>query len=314
MSLLTVKRSQHEFGFSDDSFRSTAPDVLIHLHIPKTGGTSLNSIVQHGFRTDEVLGITVFGYPGTEQRDALGLIRYEYFQQQIASHNADDLRRIRYITGHLPFGLHRLFNRPAKYFSVIRQPVDRVMSDFFFGIESNEPYQINGRTIALEEFVESDDVRSRNYQVRVLSGCPELVSRSVPVQRLHLEQAKHNIEDYFLAVAPLERMTELALLIRQTYNWPMRRLLTEYKLKSSGKPRVSEVSSRLIKTIEQCNTYDAELYEWVQKQFARRCQFFEPQLSRNLRRYNIISGMLNDAGQILPWQLRKRLAQVFFYA
>jgi hypothetical protein len=57
-----------------------------------------------------------------------------------------------------------------------------------------------------------------------------------------------------------------------------------------------------------------ELYEWVRKRFAIQCQLFEPQLTRDQRVFSIISGALNDAGQILPWQIRKRLAQMLFYA
>ena len=293
---------------------TSAPDILIHLHIPKTGGTSLNSTVQHGFRTDEVLEVNVFGIPETEQRDGLGLIRNDYFQRQIGSYAGEDLKGIRYITGHLPFGLHRLLKRQAKYFSVIRHPVDRVVSDFFFGIQSNEPYHINGKPMEFDEFVESEDVRSCDYQARVFSGCPDLGTKGVSVERRHLDQAKRNIEDDFLAVAPLERMTELALLIRHIYRWPMRRLLTEYKLKTRSRPRVTEISSRLIKTIEVRNAFDLELYDWVQSRFATQCGLFEPQLSRDLRIYSIVAGVLNEAGQVLPWQVRKRLAQVLFYA
>jgi Sulfotransferase family len=312
--LQSTVRSNEELTLSQSGPPSNVPDVLIHLHIPKTGGTSLNSIVQHGFRTDEVLGITVFGGPETEQRDGLGLVRDEYFRQQLRSYTPNELQRIRYITGHLPFGLHRALNRPAKYFTVIRHPVDRVISDFFFDLESDEPIRANGKSMTFEEFASSDDVRSRNYQVRVLSGSPELNANGFPVERRHLEAAKSNIDDCFLAVAPLQRMTELALLIRRIYRWPMRRLMTEYKLKTRNRPRTHEISAQMVKIIETCNAYDIELYEWVQKRFAMQCQSFEPQLSRDLRFFKIVSGLLNDAGQVLPWQLRKRLAQVLFYA
>jgi hypothetical protein len=106
----------------------------------------------------------------------------------------------------------------------------------------------------------------------------------------------------------------VALLVRRIYGWPMRRLLTEYKAKTRRKPRVNDIQPRLAKVIEERNTYDLELYEWVGKRFAMQCQLFEPQLSRDRRLLNIIGGVLNDAGQILPWQIRKRLAQMLFYA
>jgi len=299
----------------------TPPEILIHLHIPKTGGTSLNSMVQHAFANTEISD-TMF--IGSEHYNGLGLAPYELCRQRFASYAADDLQRIRYVTGHLPMGLHRAFDRTAKYFTVIRHPVDRVISDFFFRIQDNEPYVKDGELLRFEEYVESRyDVYLRDYQVRVISGCPELegtrpqLGMQTPgpaVERRHLEEAKRNIERHFLAVAPLEKMTELALLIRRIYGWPMRRLLTEYKARTKQRPRMNEVSPRVIAMIEDCNSHDLELYEWVGKRFAAQSRLFEPELSKDVQVFNILSPLLNCAGKVLPWSARKRLARLLFYA
>ena len=295
--------------------RSTTPDILIHLHIPKTGGTSLNSIVQHGFRNDEVFGIEVFDDMGPKFRDGLGLARYNYCLQLRAAYQPEDWRRIRYVTGHLPFGLHRAFAGHVKYFTIIRHPFDRIISEFFYRIQENNPTRSNGRTLSFEEYVESHhDVHLSNYQVRVVAGSPELDDKAVPVERHHLEQAKRNVREHFLAAAPLESMAELALIIRRTYGWPMRRLLTEYKNKTRRRLHMSNVSPHVNKIVEEWNTFDVELYEWVRKLFAMQCQLFEPQISRDRRVLSVVSTALNDAGRILPWQVRKRLAQMLFYA
>jgi len=292
-----------------------APDVLIHLHIPKTGGTSLNSLVQHGFRNNEVFGVEVFDDMAIDVRDKLGLARYNYCLQLQAGYRPEDWRRIRYATGHVPFGLHRAFAGNVKYFTVIRDPFDRVVSEFFFRIQENNPTRNADRTLSFEEYVENQhDVHLSNYQVRTLAGSPGLDDKEAPVENHHLEQAKRNISQYFLAAAPLEDMTHLALIIRKIYGWPMRRLLTEYKNRTRRRLRMNDVSPRASNMIEEWNAFDLELYEWAQKRFTMQCQAFEPQLSRDRRILNLVSGALNDAGQILPWQLRKRLAQMFFYA
>src|SRR5262249_13865426 len=292
-----------------------APDILIHLHIPKTGGTSLNSIVQHGFRNDEVFGVEVFDNMGPELRDGLGLARFDYCLQLGAAYRPEDWHRIRYVTGHVPFGLHRAFGGQVKYFTVLRDPFDRIISEFFHRIQENNPIRDDGRTLTFEEYVESHhDIQLSNYQLRVLAGSPTLDNKEVPVERHHLEQAKRNISEYFLVAAPLERMAESALIIRSTYDWPMRRLLTEYKNKTRRRLRVTDVSPRVRKIVEECNALELELCEWVRKRFAMQCQLFEPQLSRDRRVLSVVSTALNDAGRVLPWQVRKRLAQIFFYA
>jgi Sulfotransferase family len=301
--------------------RPAAPDVLIHLHIPKTGGTSLNSMVQHGFPNEEVLGVSI---DDEDFVSGLGLARYEYCQRRLACYTSGYLGPVRYATGHLPIGLHRAFDRPAKYFTVIRRPVERVISDFFFRIQEKAPYRKDDRLLTFEEYVESrSDVFLCDYQVRVVSGCPELDAQrpaqgmqtvGAPVQRRHLEEAKRNIEEYFLAAAPLERMIDLALMVRSVYGWPMRRLLTEYKARTRHRPRRDNVSPRLIKIIEECNSHDAELYEWVRNRFESQCRLFEPELSKDKRIFGVVSRTLNASGRVLPWHVRKRLAQLLFYA
>jgi hypothetical protein len=316
MTLQLDQSSQegHKLAGLGDSL-PTAPDVLIHLHIPKTGGTSLNSIVQHGFRNDEVFGVEVFDDMGPDVRDGLGLARYKYCLQLQAAYPGEDWQHIRYATGHVPFGLHQAFSGEVKYFTVIRDPLDRIISEFFFRIQENNPTHDKGRTLTFEEYVETQhDVHLSNYQVRVLAGASALDDKEVAVESNHLEQAKRNIKEYFLAAAPLERMAELALIIRRTYGWPMRRLLTEYKNRTHRRLSVNDISPRVLKIIEECNSFDLELCEWVRKRFASQCHLFEPQLSRDRRVLNVVSSALNDAGRILPWQIRKRLAQMFFYA
>jgi hypothetical protein len=291
------------------------------MHIPKTGGTSLNSLVQHGLPSDEVVDTTVIG---SDLRNGLGLATYDSCQQLLASYAPEHLRCVRYVSGHLPMGLHRAFDRPSKYFTIIRHPIDRAISSFFFLIQQNKPYLKDGRVLTLEEYAATRcDVRLCNYQVRVVSGCSELVGERIgqgmqtpggSVERRHLEEAKRNIEKYFLAAAPLENMTELALLLRRIYGWPMRRLLTEYKNRTRQRPRVHQVSPQVIRIMEECNSYDLELYEWVRKRFAAQLQQFEPELSKDLRAFAMVSRALNAAGKVLPWSVRKRLAQMLFYA
>jgi Sulfotransferase family len=300
--------------------RLSAPDVLIHLHIPKTGGTSLNSMIQHGFRDDEISD-TMFN--GTKL-NGLGLAPYELCKKRFSSYAPDQFDRIRYVTGHLPMGLHRALPRPAKYFTIIRHPVDRVISDFFFRIQENEPYLKDGKVLTLDEYVEGrSDVYLCDYQVRVISGSAELEAERGPigtqtpgrlVELRHLEEAKRNVEEHFLTIAPLENMTELALLIRNIYGWPMRRLLTENKNRTKKRLLVREVLGRTLKIIEECNSNDLELYEWVSKRFASQRQSFEPSLSRDEQVFKVISRALSGAGRLIPWSVRKRMAQLLFYA
>jgi hypothetical protein len=298
--------------------RPSPPDVLIHLHIAKTGGTSLSSMIKHGFRSAEIFesGAQGLGTPG-----AMRQAPRELCERQLI---AFGLGGIRYISGHVPIGVHRVFERPTKYIATVRHPVERIISYFFFQAEDNRRYLKDGRPLNFEQYVEGRlDVQLHDYQVRVLCGLPELDaeipgrdqhSPQVKVGRYHLEQAKRNIEQLFLATAPIEQLTELGLLVRRIYGWPMRRLQTEYKNPTRTRPRSNRVSAHLIRTIEECNSYDLELYEWVRGRFAEQRKLFEPELSRDHRVYSLINGVLTTVGAILPWNVRKRLAETLLYA
>ena len=301
--------------------RLVAPDILIHLHIPKTGGMSLSSMIKHAFRNDEIFDSTA---RGDEIYTGLGVATDECCHKRLSGLSPNARCRLRYVAGHVPMGIHRELDRPAKYFTVIRNPIDRVVSYFFFLIQMDQPLLKEGRPITFEEFVESDDdIHLHDYQTRIVSGCRELDAPPperpglVPgthVERRHLNDAKRNIERHFLAVAPLEHITELALLMRIIYGWPMRRLQTEYKNRTKQRPHLREIAPRLIKIIEKKNSYDMELYELARKQFAELRKQFEPELTRDRRIFGLVNHALNVAGELLPRGLRKRLAELFFYA
>lgn len=268
-------------------------------------------MIKHAFPKDQIFeSINNEG----EVYDGLSLVTMECLKQRIP-------KGIRYLSGHLPFGVHTLLEGTAKYITVVRHPVARVSSIFHFTSQFESRYARNGRPISFEEFVEGDDINLDNYQVRVLSGAPELnapapklpsdeVIPAVKVEERHLEQAKRNIEQHFCA-APLDRLTDLGLMLRMVYGWPMWRLFNERKNRTIFKPYIPP---DLVQTIWDRNLHDVGLYSWVGERFARLRDEFEPELSRDWRLYNAVNGALTAAGRILPVGLRKRAAEMLFYA
>jgi hypothetical protein len=298
--------------------RPAAPDLLIHLHIAKTGGTTLSSMVKHAFAPHEIFETMSKDH---QVYGGLDLLTYASCEHMLRE---SDIDNIRYFTGHVPIGVDRIFGRPTKYIAVVRHPVERLLSYFYFRIQGGDPYLKDGKPITVEDYVESGgDIIFDNYQVRMISGSADLdapagargaLVAGAPVEARHLELAKRNVEDNFLSIAPLEQITELALLLRRVYGWPLRRLQTEYKNPTKERPRASNISPRLLRIIEQRNAHDIALYDWVCRRFAVQRALYEPQLSRDRRLFGLVNRALNTAGEILPWTLRKRLAQLLFYA
>lgn len=291
---------------------STLPRVLIHLHIRKTGGTSLNSTIKHAFRPDEIFELYADGDCEHTGLDTASLPGISTLLTKFG------LDRLRYISGHVPFGVHRLFGSDAKYLTLIREPIDRVISTFFW-FRDGRPFCRGGKPLTFEEYLETGDIYLNNYQVRVLSGEPEFndVTRpsgvreltfGAPVEKRHLEQAKRNIEEHFLVAAPLEQLVGTALLLRRMYDWPMRRLHNERKNHNQHRPKPHEVSSKLAAIIERNNAYDLELYRWIKDRFAAQRTFFEPQLSNDLIRFRRRNAIITGFGKYLPNKVRKHVA------
>jgi len=99
----------------DDTLEPTKARTVIFVHIPKTSGTTFNSILsyQYGYRrTVSVhLGKVLEGYRSIEQ---------EMLETERG--------RIRLVRGHIPFGWHGLFDQPVTYITFRRDPIKRVIS------------------------------------------------------------------------------------------------------------------------------------------------------------------------------------------
>jgi len=280
-------------------------------------------MVKHGFRREEIFESIS---EGGEVYGGLSLVSLECCRDRLFTRGPEGLKRIRYFSGHLPLGVDALFDRPAKYITVLRHPVERVISLFYFNSQYDNRYARDGRAITFEEYVESRrDINLHDYQVRILSGAPELdaPAPALPsdevlprraVEKRHLEQAKRNIEERFLAAAPVDQLMDLALMLRIIYGWPMRRLFNEYKNRTKLRPRRKEISPRLLRIIEESNSQDMELFDWAAERFVRQCRSFEPRLTADRQLFGVINRALTVTGQILPPGPRKRMAELLFYA
>ncbi len=87
--------------------------TLIFLHIPKCGGATLQSIIRRHLSKAETF-ITV---PPWEKSKALLLGLTEYQRNSI-----------KFLTGHFSYGIHEAIPSPATYITMLRNPVDRIIS------------------------------------------------------------------------------------------------------------------------------------------------------------------------------------------
>jgi Sulfotransferase family len=287
----------------------TPPPVLIFFHIPKTGGKTMKFIVQRNFSNqyfDCELDVPDTALWARSTARIAGKFHDVPIERQ---------RAVRCIVGeHMTLDVAGIFDRPSKFFTVLREPVDRIISSFYSGRTHAElPSQRFIKDMTLEEYLDSGmGLDHDNHQVRMLSGCPELdspwgpggrpVSRR-PVKRSHLELAKRNIEERFIVAAPLEKFTHLIWFLKRLYGWPTYMALFGRQNETPDRPTLEHVSETTRNRLKTLNRYDIELYEWVKDRFMNQIEPSEPNFSREVRLFELLNCSFRCVRRFTPYPI-----------
>ena len=304
----------------------TPPEILIFLRLPKTGGNTMDQVLANclpgqWFYPHELV------VPSALLIRPTGGIAEKYRQLTV-----EQQQSIRCVIGtHVAMDVDSIFERPTKFFTIVRHPVDRVISSFYHN--RTESHLISYpfiKDLSLEQYLDSGiGLDADNHQVRVLSGRPELDSpwdlqgrriSPAPVERLHLEMAKHNIEQRFIAAATLEQFTAMIWFLKRLYNWPLRRVLFRRRNENAGRktttdhgrPPLEQVSAATRQRLTEMNAYDVELYEWVRERFTQQIRPLEPSFSRELRRFEMVNVAAQKLHGTAPDPVRKLATRLLY--
>jgi Sulfotransferase family len=294
------------------------PQVLIFFHIPKTGGQTMQAIFEHCFPDQHFNG--KLANSGT----ALLVGSTARIAKKFCQLPSERQRAVRCMIGaHCAMDVDTIFDRPSKFFTIVRHPVDRAISHFFFIRNLNNlPCYPFIKDMTLEQYLDSGiGLDHDNQQVRMLSGCPELDApwdldgrkiSTPPVERRHLEMAKRNIEERFIAAAPLEEFAALVWFLKLLYGWPFHRILFRIHNENPNRPKLAAVSEATQKRLEEGNQYDIELYEWVKARFAKQIQSMEPHFSRDVRRFDMLNRGVQRISRLSPQPIRGLAKRLLF--
>ncbi|HEX2189872.1 MAG TPA: polyhydroxyalkanoic acid system family protein [Longimicrobiaceae bacterium] len=230
----------------------TTPAVL-YLHIPKAAGHTL---------TDYIRRQCAVG----EQREGGGTfdagiltLQYGFFKDadlKVPAYARPFLRRpdLRAVTGHFTYGLHEHVTRPWTYVTVLRDPVDRVLSLYYF-VKLQE-------RMSLEEFAADPPFREiDNDQVRRIAGVDPALGACT---RADLEKAKDNLRRHFAVMGTVERFEETLVLLNRRLGWDRQVPSVARNVNPDRKSSASLPESTL-DAIRGWNELDVELYRFVQE-------------------------------------------------
>lgn len=263
--------------------RGAATDeALIFLHVPRTSGSTLNSILTRQYRRSEVHIEELFNPPDVERFAALP-----------AEHRA----RIRLLKGHMAFGLHRYLPRPARYFTMVRDPIDRVVSYYYY-IRRRPAARLHPAVmendIDLATFVDSGMARDHtdNSFVRFISGEPFVEFGSVDSQLL--EQAKANLEDHFVLTGSVEHFAETVLMLKKAMGWRVPVYYGRHNV-TAGRPAVESLDAKTKAILEHHTEHDRALIDHCEALFEEKLAAMPERFELEVKRFKRRNALVEKA-------------------
>jgi hypothetical protein len=260
----------------------THPDHLIFLHIPKTAGSTMQGIVNAN-------------YPKRRQFETT---RMWLNNPSFHALTEEQKHAIRVLQGHMPFGLHeQLSPGTTEYFTILREPVDRVISLYYHILRSpHHPFhqQLTSKKWTYAALMQSGMWRAfDNCQVRMISGDLQLPYGEVREE--HLQKAIDNLEKFFPLVGVQHHFDEFVLQLRDRYGWKF----PYYRRHQVAKNRVAKntLPQEEIDAIRAQNSLDEQLFriysERFEKDLAERGEEFQKRLARYRRTNRFIERLLH---------------------
>ncbi len=172
---------------------------LIFNHLPKAGGSSLYQFFQELFGEGRVFRF----WSRTVTAET----------KTMESLTEDEKTKFKVFQGHFKYGYHKLFQQKCLYFGIMRDPIDRMISNYYYTREKGrEDRKQHALSVDLETFVEGIIAESGKYfgaaQVGFLTGQSDV------------KVAKRIIDTEYLACCTTDQLNDCQALLARLYGRP----------------------------------------------------------------------------------------------
>jgi len=225
-----------------------ASEAVIFLHLPKAAGSTLNRLIEWEYPLFEMYSIDP--------------VFFKWSWGHLQHLSKERLRRTRMFKGHMLFGLHAILPQPATYITVLREPVDRVISAFYFmRTYKLHPlyWKLKSENWSLEDFVRR--VPRDNVQCKIIARA----EYGKPCTAEICERAKENLVRYFSVVGLFEHFEESLALMKLRFGWKLQRYSSFNVTRS--RPRKADIPQWILDLIAGRNSLDISLYECASNLF-----------------------------------------------
>ena len=251
-----TKAIRHAFGRTG---ATQDGGVILFLHIPKCAGNSIYSLLSEQFPR----GSVYIPYKSTEENARL-----------IAEMPDHERRRVRVVAAHMPYGAHQYFP-DARYITVLRDPVDRVISSYYFSLGNPNDLghkMIKEMKLDLAGFACLPELY--NLQTRFLMK-HDFLDKTWPLKRPEAGISEDDMTDVkgrldrFALVGVVEEMP--AVLRLMEIELGMSGLRNRFHNRTENRVGITDIDEGTLNLIRKANRHDIEIYEYSKRLFAEKC-------------------------------------------
>ena len=251
-------------------------NILVFVHAPKTGGTAFDEALEAHFGPDNCIFTRV---------EKIGKIHPDRVQKAFwtarkfarnsvlrlrgihplmrREHQTLDLNRLRVLTGHFALGAEPRIGRDPIYVSLVRDPVDRFLSDYYYRFDIRSRWSDRKRErhsfwlYDVDRFVDFVYARKgwtqTNLQCRYLGG------------EDNFGAARKAIDECVFLAAPLSRMKEFFELLRPVLDFNS---IAAHRA-NIGRARQDKAppSEKSLAKIREMVSEDQRLFDYVSEAF-----------------------------------------------
>ena len=263
---------------------------LIFLHHPRTAGSSINKILQEEYNNELI-----------HQYKWLGGREFSTDSSSFAGWapniHKDDLNKVGWITpGHLPFGLHEHIKRPYVYMSLFREPIDKIISEYYNNIKlkSGSGWYPWASKLSLKDYVingcDGHNWHIENGQVK-LTAAKLKVPYGVAGKYL-LEEAKQIIKEHIFVIGIQDRFDESIILMSKVFGWKSPFYTRQHI--GGNRPPKDNLTQDTIDTIRHYNQLDTELYDYVVNLFNQAVKGLGTGFQDEVRTYKATNKIIEE--------------------
>ena len=272
--------------------------IVFFLHVPKTGGTTLSDIMEKQYHPNSIDSI--------DRNPVLPDDTGTYIED-FKKFTAYRQKQINLVQGHFDFGLHESVKLPYTYITILRDPIDRVISWYYYILEDPDCYnyrQYAAHSDGFEDFIEKG-YGGLNFLTKTLLTAKQNKEAGDDWERLDI--AKNNLREYFTVIGLTEKFDESVVLLKLELGWDHLPLYSRQKV-TKQRPKKEELPASTVELLIERNWSDILLYQYAESLYNDKVREAGDDFAKERERYRTLKDKLKSAKDFTA---KRNLPQAF---